>query len=73
MTRPQFDIRALLILTVLVSCGLTFAIQTGNWLVALLVTVLLTNVLAVIVALFVYVVVPKVGNRFTSGERVDDE
>lgn len=73
MIRPQFDIRTLLILTAVVSCGLAFAINTQSWLIALLVTILLANVAAVIVALLVYVVLPMAENKTASRGQADTE
>ena len=58
MSRPKFSIRMLLILTAIVGCGLTFATQTGGWLIAFLVTLLLTNFACVVVAIFWYVLIP---------------
>ncbi len=61
MAKLQFEIRTLLISTAVIACVMTFAMQfaqTGNWLVALMVTALLANVLAVVIALLIYVVAP---------------
>jgi len=61
MAKFQFDIRSLLISTAVIGCVLTFATQvsrTGDWLFALMVTVLLATVLAAIIALLIYVVAP---------------
>jgi hypothetical protein len=73
VARPQFEIRSLLILTAVFACGLTFATQTGGWLIALLVTILLANVLAVIIALVVYLLLPLLENKSTSRDHRDAE
>lgn len=73
MTKPQFDIRTLLILTALVGFGLSFAIQSETWLVALLVTSLLANVAAVIVALAVYVLLPLLEDGLVRHEPTDTD
>ena len=73
MAKPQFDIRTLLVLTAAVGCGFSISIRSGHWLIALLVTLLLTNVLAVIVALVAYVVLPVFENVPKPGECNDVE
>ena len=63
MAKPQFDIRFLLIATAVIACVMTFGTrfaQTGNWLIALMVTMLLANVLAVIFSLFIFVIAPMI-------------
>jgi hypothetical protein len=63
MAKTQFDIRFLLIATAVIACVMTFGTQvaqTGNWLVALMITLLLANVLAVIIAMFIYVIAPMI-------------
>ena len=52
---------------------MSISIRSGHWLVALLVTLLLTNVLAVIVALVAYVVLPVFENVPKPGECNDVE
>ena len=71
MFRRQFEIRTLLILTAVVACGLTFATQTGGWLIALLVTTLLANVLAVIIALVIYVLLPLLEGKSRANSQPD--
>jgi uncharacterized membrane protein len=58
MNRPKFSIRWLLIVTAVACCVMTFATQQGNWWYALFVTILLTNVVCVVLALSWYGLMP---------------
>ncbi|MFT7634028.1 MAG: hypothetical protein ACI87E_005087 [Mariniblastus sp.] len=63
MRKPQFEIKSLLVATALIAAGLTFATQTGGWIVGLLVTILLATFLSASLALFYYVAIPMLEAR----------
>jgi MFS-type transporter involved in bile tolerance (Atg22 family) len=73
MTRPKFSIRLLLILTAITCCVLTFATQQGNWWYALLVTVLLTNVVCVVLALSWYGLMPFLEKNSSTSQTRDNQ
>lgn len=72
MRRPQFAIRNLLGVTAVIGGVMTFLTQPGQRWIALMITLLLANVLAVVVTLVVYVLLPILERRRPSAGHPPD-